>query len=157
MVIFSHRYLDSDRINFKTFVFLAVFFFGPSEHHHSTQISMFNHFLNGASTMLNHVLRFSCPDVLPQLQSKTPRATCNSFLLTAGYVYTRNLYFIKLSKYCSQLSWGGGGEGASCPTPTLYLYYAKNISDSDLTLIMLENACLSIHPRFNILYFNNHQ
>ena len=55
LVIFSHRYLDSDRINFKTLVFLAVF--GPSEHHHTTQTSKFNNFLNGTSTMLNNVFK----------------------------------------------------------------------------------------------------
>ena len=54
MVIFSHRYLDNDCINFKTFVFLA-----PSKHYHTTQTSKFNFFfLNGASTMLNNVFNW---------------------------------------------------------------------------------------------------
>ena len=55
VVIFSHRYLDGDCINFKTFYFISWLFIGPSEHHHTTQTSMFNKFLNGTSTMLNSV------------------------------------------------------------------------------------------------------
>ena len=44
VVIFSHSYFDSDGINFKTFVFLAV-----------NWSNRFNNFCNGASTMLNNV------------------------------------------------------------------------------------------------------
>ena len=51
------RDLNSDRINFKTFVFLAVI--GPSEHHHTAQTSKFNNCLNGASTMLNNVFKIN--------------------------------------------------------------------------------------------------
>ena len=56
VVIFSHRYLDSECMNFKTFVFLAVYW--------SIWTSSYNtdikgqQFLNGASTMLNNVFNF---------------------------------------------------------------------------------------------------
>ena len=61
MVIFSHRYLDSDRINFKTFVFLeaGALFIGPSERHHITQTSKLNKFYNGGSTMLNNIFKIT--------------------------------------------------------------------------------------------------
>ena len=53
VVIFSHRFLDSDCINFKTFAFLAVYW--PSEHHYTALTSKFNNFLNRSSTMLINV------------------------------------------------------------------------------------------------------
>ena len=55
MVIFIHRYLDSDGIYFKNFSWL---FIDPSEHHHIAHISEFNKFfLNRGSTVLNNVLK----------------------------------------------------------------------------------------------------
>ena len=45
--IFSHTFLDSDCINFKTFAFLAVYW----------PFCMNNHFLNWSLTMLNNVFR----------------------------------------------------------------------------------------------------
>ena len=57
VVIFSHRFLDSDCINFKTFAFLAVYL---SEHHYTTQTSKFNNFfksfLHDVKQCLNRVL-----------------------------------------------------------------------------------------------------
>ena len=40
VMIFSHRYLDSDLLHLKFFVLLL--FIGPSEHYHTTQIPKFN-------------------------------------------------------------------------------------------------------------------
>ena len=65
VVIFSHRFLDSDCmvcINFKTFAFLAVYWpFWTSLY--STDIpgltSKFNNFLNRSSTILNNVFKIS--------------------------------------------------------------------------------------------------
>ena len=46
MMIFNHRFLESECINFKTFAFLAVkLFIDPSEHHYTTQTSKVNNFL----------------------------------------------------------------------------------------------------------------
>ena len=42
-VIFSHKFLDSDCVNFKTFAFLAVHLFILNMHH-TTQASEFNNF-----------------------------------------------------------------------------------------------------------------
>ena len=41
---------------FQNFFYSWLF---PSEHHHTTQTSKFNHFFNGASTMLNNVYKLS--------------------------------------------------------------------------------------------------
>ena len=50
-VIFSHRYLDRDRIHFKTFVFLAVLWsIWTSSYNTDIKVQQ-----NGASTMLNNV------------------------------------------------------------------------------------------------------
>ena len=54
VVIFSHRYLDSDRIHFKTFVFLAVYW-SIWTSSYNTDIKVQQLFFNGASTMLNNV------------------------------------------------------------------------------------------------------
>ena len=54
VAIFSHRYLDSDRINVKTFVFLCCLLVHLNiiiQHRHQS----LTNFLNGASTMLNNV------------------------------------------------------------------------------------------------------
>ena len=53
VVIFSHRYLSSDRINVKTFVFLA---FIPHRHKR-VFVYFFFFFFTGASTMLNNVFK----------------------------------------------------------------------------------------------------
>ena len=55
VVIFSHtcRYLDSDCINFKTFVFLAVYW-SIWTSSYNTDIKVQQFFFNGASTMLNN-------------------------------------------------------------------------------------------------------
>ena len=53
VVIFSQRYLDRDRINVKTFVFLAVYW-SIWTSSYNTQIKV-QQFFNGASTMLNNV------------------------------------------------------------------------------------------------------
>ena len=58
--LFSHRFLDSDCIHFKTFVFLAVYW-PVWTSYYTTQTSKFNNFLNGASTMLNNVFNPSVP------------------------------------------------------------------------------------------------
>ena len=55
MVIFRHIYLGSDHINFK--LLYSWLFIDPSEHHHTTQTSKFNHFWYRASTMLNNVFK----------------------------------------------------------------------------------------------------
>ena len=55
VVIFSHRFLDSDCINFKTFAFLAVYWpFWTSLY--STDIKV-QQFFNRSSTMLNNVFK----------------------------------------------------------------------------------------------------
>ena len=55
-MIFSHRYLDSDCINFKTLY--TWLFVDPSEHHYSTQIHLSSIiFWNQASTMLNNIFK----------------------------------------------------------------------------------------------------
>ena len=62
VVIFSHRFLDSDCINFKTFAFLAVYWpFWTSLY--STDIKV-QQFLNRSSTMLNNV--FNVPTTFRQ-------------------------------------------------------------------------------------------
>ena len=53
VVIFSRRYIDNDCINFKTFVFLAVYW-SIWTSSYNTDIKVQN-FKNGASTMLNNV------------------------------------------------------------------------------------------------------
>ena len=53
VVIFSHRYLDSDSINFKTCVFLAVYrSFWTSSYNTDIKVQQL---FNGASTMLNNI------------------------------------------------------------------------------------------------------
>ena len=54
LVIFSHRYLDSDGINFKTFVFLAVYW-SIKTSSCNTDIEVEFFFKMEASTMLNNV------------------------------------------------------------------------------------------------------
>ena len=79
MVIFSHRYLDSDCINFKSFVFLAVI--DPSEHHYTTQTSKFKKGLHNAKQMfLKSVPHAYC--ILCRLAVKMNF----SFLLTQQYL-----------------------------------------------------------------------
>ena len=68
MVIFIHRYLDSDHINFQTFVFLNIiiqhdcllvkFYWWTSNHPLLlwNRTLRLNKFLNGAFTMLNNVV-----------------------------------------------------------------------------------------------------
>ena len=53
VVIFSYRYLDSDRILSKRLY--SWLFIGLSEHHHAAHTSMKKNKLKGASTMLNNV------------------------------------------------------------------------------------------------------
>ena len=54
VVIFSHRFLDSDCISFKTFAFLAVYWpFWTSLY--STDIKVLKKIFNRSSTMLNNV------------------------------------------------------------------------------------------------------
>ena len=55
VVIFSHRYLDRDRINFTTFVFLTVQW-SIWTSSYNTDIKVKKK-LNGASTMLNNVFK----------------------------------------------------------------------------------------------------
>ena len=56
MVIFSHRYLDSDRINFKTLLFLPVYWsIWTSSYNAYIKVQLF--FFNGASTMSNNLLQ----------------------------------------------------------------------------------------------------
>ena len=56
VVIFSHRFLDSDCINFKTFAFLAVYWpFWTSLYNTDTQSSTI--FFNRSSTMFNNVFK----------------------------------------------------------------------------------------------------
>ena len=54
MVIFSHTYLESDYINFKTFVFLAGYKYIWSLHNTDIKLKG-QQFLNRSSTMLNNV------------------------------------------------------------------------------------------------------
>ena len=56
VVVFSHRYIDSDGINFKTFVFLAVYW-SIWTSSYNTDIIKVQQFFNGASTMLNNVFK----------------------------------------------------------------------------------------------------
>ena len=58
VVIFSHRVLDSDCINFKTFAFLAVY--DPSEQHYTTKTSKVQFFFNWLSTKLNNMSLIKC-------------------------------------------------------------------------------------------------
>ena len=51
-------------------------FIGPSEHHNTTQTSEFNNFLNGASTMLNNVLKVSVTSPRKSVKSRK-RRPCN--------------------------------------------------------------------------------
>ena len=57
VVMFSHRYLDSHPINFKTFVFLAVYW-STWTLSYNTDIKVKKN-LNGASTMLNNVFKYN--------------------------------------------------------------------------------------------------
>ena len=54
VVIFIHRYLDRDRINFQNLCIPGCFN-GPSEHIQHTHQKFQTIILNGASTMLNNV------------------------------------------------------------------------------------------------------
>ena len=56
VVIFSHRYLERDCINFKTFVFLAVYWSSWTSSY-NTHIKSIKKKLNGASTIINNVFK----------------------------------------------------------------------------------------------------
>ena len=86
MVIFSYRYLDSDLINFKTFVFLAVYW--------SIWTSWYNAdikvqpFLNGASTILNNVFKVVTFVHSPSIHSLSQDyVTRKNNLATLSHVY----------------------------------------------------------------------
>ena len=55
MVIFSHRFLDSDCINSK--LLHSWLFIDLSEHHYTALTSKFNNFVNRSSMMLNNVFK----------------------------------------------------------------------------------------------------
>ena len=62
VVIFSHRYLDNDLINIKTFVLLAVYWsIWTSSYNADIKVQQF---LNGASTMLNNASNLSPADCI---------------------------------------------------------------------------------------------
>ena len=65
VVIFSHRFLDSDCINFKTFAFLTVYWpFWTSLY--NTDIKVQKKKLNRSSTLLNNVFKHEFSGILNQ-------------------------------------------------------------------------------------------
>ena len=133
VVIFSHRFLDSDCINFKTFAFLAVYWpFWTSLIQHRHQSSTI--FLNPSSTMLNNVFKspylwiVSLYTLVSNMCRKLRLYNKNSIIFIILYKYTFFLFCFTCSPMQCE-SCGASGRRLRFVTSWVYNTHKLQLTD----------------------------
>ena len=112
VVIFSHRFLDSDCINCK--LLHSWLFIDLSEHHYTALTSKFNNFFNRSSTMLNNVFNLHLT-LTPMLTYLNSCKISGTFDLTSLLMFSLISWSVAVSFWAMVvLSWSVTGSSTLC-------------------------------------------